>query len=111
MMPTQSPELAALGLLIAQLVVSGAVGVVHARERRDSPRHIESATTDQCLVVHDATRCLTCALAHARAVSPAGVFDPALPPVGRAASPVLAAPRVIAPTYSGDARAPPAPQG
>jgi hypothetical protein len=105
-------RLAALALLAAQLFGSSAVGLLHAREPFDAPRHIESASSDQCLVIHDATRCVTCAFAHARAVAPAPtVFLPALLPVRRTASPVIADPVALAAHPSADARAPPAPQG
>ena len=99
---------AAFGLLVAQLFGSSVVGLAHARESFDAPRHIESASSDQCLVIHDAARCVTCALAHVRAAAPAAaVFLPALLPVRRALSPVVAELHTLAATHSGDARAPP----
>ncbi len=99
---------AAFGLLVAQLFGSSVVGLAHARESFDAPRHIESAGSDQCLVIHDAARCVTCAFAHSRPAAPAAaVFLPILLPVRRAPSPVVAAPQTLAATHSGDARAPP----
>jgi len=99
---------AAFGLLVAQLFGSSVVGLAHARESLDAPHHIESASSDECLVIHDAARCVTCAYAQARAATPrAAVFLPALLPERRAASPVVADPRALAATHGGDARAPP----
>ena len=108
MSPTPLRRLFGFGLLLAQLGAGGATSLAHARERLDAPRHIESASTEQCLVVHDATRCVVCAFSHARATAPAdrGVIL-ALPAVSGSASPVVAAPFAERLSRSADARAPP----
>lgn len=102
----------AFGLLVAQLLGSGAVSLAHARERVDAPHHIESAQSGQCLVVHDAATCVLCAFAQARASAPAPLATAfVLPATTRSTAPALAAlPRVPAPP-GGDARAPPPAQG
>lgn len=105
-------RLLGFGLLVAQLGAGGATSLAHARERLDAPRHIEAASSDQCLVLHDATRCVVCAFAHARATAPADrAITLVLPAITAGASPVVAAPYVIAASHSGDARAPPHSQG
>ena len=99
---------AAFGLVAAQLFGSSVVALSHAREQLDAPRHIESANSEQCLVVHDEARCVTCAFTHARGAMPvATVILPALPPVRHAAPPAVASLHPRAATHSSDARAPP----
>lgn len=98
----------AFGLVAAQLFGSSVVALSHTREKLDAPRHIESANSEQCLVVHDEARCVTCAFTHARgAAAVATVFLPTLPPVLDAAPPTVARLHAHAVTHSGDARAPP----
>lgn len=98
----------AFGLVAAQLFGSSVVALSHAREQLDAPRHIESTTSEQCLVVHDEARCVTCAFTHGRGAMPvATVILPALPPVRPAAPPTVASLDTRAATHSSDARAPP----
>jgi hypothetical protein len=102
----------ALALIVTQLTWSAVVGVAHARERFDAPRHIESAQHEQCLVVHDAATCVLCAFAHTRAPAPAapeGAVAP--PPEPHPTAPVIARLRPLSLPHSGEARAPPPSQG
>lgn len=96
------------GLLAAQLVASGAVSLAHARERYDAPRHIESTTSDLCLAVHDATRCVLCAWSHVRTeVPPQRVMAPASADVTNTWSLVVAEPHPAPAITQAQARAPP----
>ena len=107
-MTKQHRTFVAFGLVAAQLFGGSVVSLAHARERLDAPRHIESATSEQCLVVHDEARCVTCAFTHARATAAtATVIIPALPPARLIAPPQVTGLHARAATHSGNARAPP----
>lgn len=59
----------ALVVLAVQLVSAGIASVAHAREALDAPVRIESTQHQECPVVHDASVCVICSHAHARAVT------------------------------------------
>ena len=103
-------RLLGLSLLAAQMVASGAASLAHARERYDAPHHIESTTGEQCLSVHDATRCVLCAWSHARSdVPPQRAVTPSTADVEGIWLPAVTQPHQAAEHHAARARAPPLP--
>jgi hypothetical protein len=60
----------ALLLLVLQATADGAIAVAHATDPGDGPAALESQHTAQCVMLHDAARCVQCQY-HASRILPA----------------------------------------
>lgn len=79
--PRLAPRLLSLALLVLQAVGATGVELAHAADPAAGPVSIEARHTDQCAVLHDASRCALCHFAQLRAVTmPALMIPPARTP-------------------------------